>query len=246
MSSLMMKLMGRVLMNEAPADGAPSGGAAPATPAAAPAAAPAAESTLLTPPATPAATDPKPEGEQPAKPGDPAKPEDGKPKDEGKKDEPQGAPEAYTDFKLPEGMDMDAEVLGEFKGLAKELNISQEKAQQLIDFQTKLATKQAEEYQAAVTKQGEQWAAAVKSDPELGGENYDKSVASAVKVIQAFGDDGLKELLNTSGLGNHPALFKFCHRVSQAISEDKFVMPGSQTNTGRKSNEDVFYGQGES
>lgn len=164
-----------------------------------------------------------------------------KAKDDGK-DKPQGAPEAYTDFKLPEGMDMDAEVLGEFKGLAKELNISQEKAQQLIDFQTKLATKQAEEYQAAVTKQGEQWAAAVKSDPELGGENYDKSVASAVKVIQAFGDDGLKELLNTSGLGNHPALFKFCHRVSQAISEDKFVMPGSQSNTGRKSNEEVFYG----
>lgn len=227
MNRLMMKLMGHVLMNEAPADGAPSGGAAPATPDAAPAA-PAPDSTLLTPPAAPAATDPKPEGEPPAKPGDPAKPEDGKPKDEGKKDEPQGAPEAYADFKLPEGMDMDAEVLGEFKGLAKELNIPQDKAQQLIDFQAKLATKQAEEYQAAVTKQGEQWAAAVKSDPELGGENYDKSVASAVKVIQAFGDDGLKELLNTSGLGNHPALFKFCHRVSQAISEDKFVLPGNQ------------------
>ncbi|WP_219096563.1 hypothetical protein [Pseudomonas sp. UMAB-40] len=227
MSTLMMKLMGRVLMNEATADGAPSGGAAPATPAAAPAA-PAPDSTLLTPPAAPAATDPKPEGEPPAKPGDPAKPEDGKPKDEGKKDEPQGAPEAYTDFKLPEGMDMDAEVLGEFKGLAKELNISQEKAQQLIDFQTKLATKQAEEYQAAVTKQKEDWAAAVKNDPELGGEKYEKSVESAVKVIQAFGDEGLKNLLNTTGLGNNPALFKFCHRVSQAISEDKFVLPGNQ------------------
>lgn len=230
MNRLMMKLMGHVLMNEAPADGAPSGAAAPATPAAAPAATPAPETTVLTPPAAPAATDPKPEGEQPAKPGDPAKPEDGKPKDEAA-DKPQGAPEAYADFKLPDGMDMDAEVLGEFKGLAKELNIPQEKAQQLIDFQAKLATKQAEEYQAAVMKQGEQWAAAVKNDPELGGENYDKSVASAVKVIQAFGDDGLKELLNTSGLGNHPALFKFCHRVSQAISEDKFVLPGSQADT---------------
>lgn len=227
MNRLMMKLMGHVLMNEAPADGAPSG-AAPAAPDAAPAAAPAPESTVLTPPAAPAATDPKPEGEPPAKPGDPAKPEDGKPKDDGK-DKPQGAPEAYTDFTLPEGMDMDAEVLGEFTGIAKELNISQEAAQKLIDLQSKIATKQAEEYQAAVMKQGEQWAAAVKNDPELGGENYEKSVASAVKVIQAFGDEGLKDLLNTSGLGNHPALFKFCHRISAAISEDKFVMPGSQT-----------------
>ncbi|MBT9575533.1 MAG: peptidase [Pseudomonas umsongensis] len=228
MNHLMMKLMGHVLMNEAPADGTPSG-AAPAAPApaAAPAAAPATDPTLLTPPAAPAATDPKPEGEPPAKPGEPAKTEDGKPKDEGK-EKPQGAPEAYTDFTLPEGMEMDAEVLGEFTGLAKELNISQESAQKLIDLQSKIATQQAEQYQAAVIKQGEQWKEAVKNDPELGGENYDKSVASAVKVIQAFGDDGLRDLLNNSGLGNHPALFKFCHRVSQAISEDKFVIPGNQ------------------
>ncbi|QKV66474.1 hypothetical protein HUW52_27350 [Pseudomonas sp. 43A] len=162
------------------------------------------------------------------------------------KDQSQGAPEAYADFTLPEGMDLDSAILGEFKDFAKELNLPQDKAQKIVDFQTKLAAKQAEEYQAAVTKQGEAWATAVKNDPELGGENYDKSVASAVKVIQAFGDDGLRDLLNNSGLGNHPALFKFCHRVSQAISEDKFVLPGGQTNTGRKSNEEVFYGQGKS
>lgn len=226
MNRLMMKLMGHVLMNEAPADGAPAGGA-PATPAAAPAAAPATDSTLLTPPATPAATDPKPESGDPAKPADPAKPEDAKPKEEGK-DTPQGAPEAYTDFTLPEGMNMDADVLGEFTGLAKELNIPQAAAQKLIDLQAKIANKQAEGYQSAVTKQKDEWAAAVKNDPELGGENYDKSVASAVKVIQAFGDNGLRDLLNNSGLGNHPALFKFCHKVSQAISEDKFVLPGNQ------------------
>lgn len=226
MNRLMMKLLGHVLMNEAPADGAPSGGA-PAAPAAAPAAAPTPDSTLLTPPAAPAATDPKPEGGEPAKPGDPAKPEDGKPKDTAA-DKAQGAPEAYADFTLPEGMELDTAILGEFKDFAKELNLPQDKAQKIVDFQTKLAAKQAEEYQAAVTKQGEAWATAVKNDPELGGENYDKSVASAVKVIQAFGDDGLRDLLNNSGLGNHPALFKFCHRVSQAISEDKFVLPGNQ------------------
>lgn len=144
------------------------------------------------------------------------------------KDQSQGAPEAYADFTLPEGMELDTAILGEFKDFAKELNLPQDKAQKIVDFQTKLAAKQAEEYQAAVTRQGEAWATAVKNDPELGGENYDKSVASAVKVIQAFGDDGLRDLLNNSGLGNHPALFKFCHRVSQAISEDKFVLPGNQ------------------
>lgn len=227
MSALMMKLLGRVYMNEAPVDGG-QGGGAPA-PAAAPAAdappAPA-DGSLLTPPAPTAA--PAPEATK--TPEQIQKDADAKAKTDADA-KLTGAPDAYEDFTLPEGMEMDTEVLGEFKNLAKELNIPQAKAQQLIDFQSQLATKQAEQYQAAVTKQAQDWAASIKSDPEVGGENYEKSVASAVKVIQSFGDPALTELLNTSGLGNHPALFKFCHRISAAISEDKFVMPGSQTNT---------------
>ena len=225
MSPLMMKLLGRVYMSEVDAGG--GGGGDVSTPApTAEAPAPAAESSVLTPPAPTDSQAPKP---------DDANPDDAnKPKDESKnadgKDKPTGAPEAYEDFTLPEGMEMDVEILGEFKNLAKELNIPQAKAQQLIDFQSQLASKQAEAYQAAVTKQAKDWAAEIKSDPEIGGDNYDKSVASAIKVIQSFGDPALTELLNTSGLGNHPALFKFCHRISSAISEDKFVMPGSQTN----------------
>lgn len=224
MSPLMMKLLGRVYMNEAPADGVQGGGADAPAAAPAPAAqapAPAADGSVLTPPAPAAA--PAPDAaktpEQIQQDADAA----------AKLKAETSAPEAYEDFTLPEGMEMDADVLGEFKSLAKELNIPQAKAQQLIDFQTQLATKQAEQYQAAVTKQSQEWAAAIKNDPEIGGENYDKSVASAIKVIQSFGDPALTELLNTSGLGNHPALFKFCHRISAAISEDKFVLPGSQT-----------------
>lgn len=222
MSPLMMKLLGRVYMNEAPADGG-QGGGAPA-PAAAPAAdaSPApAEGSLLTPPAPAdaAAPDAPKTPEQIQQDADAA----------AKLKAETSAPEAYEDFTLPEGMEIDADVLGEFKNLAKELNIPQAKAQKLIDFQTQLATKQAEQYQAAVIKQGQDWAAEVRNDPVLGGENYEKSVESAIKVIQSFGDPALTELLKSTGLGNNPALFKFCHRISAAISEDKFVMPGSQT-----------------
>ena len=240
MSALMMKLLNRFYMEEAPADGGQGGGADAQAPAA-DAPAPAADSTLLTPPAAadaPAAVAAKtPEQIQ--------QEADAKAKTEADA-KLTGAPEAYEDFKLPDGMEMDADVLGEFKGLAKELNIPQAQAQKLIDFQTQLASKQAEAYQAAVTKQSQDWAASIKNDPEIGGANYDKSVQSAIKVIQSFGDPALTELLNTSGLGNHPALFKFCHRISSAISEDKFVLPGSQSTTGRKSDAEVFYGQAKS
>ena len=222
-----MKLMGFVLMNEAVGDGAggPAAAPAPAAPAAG-----TTETTVLTPtaPATaPAAgaTETK-TPEQIQQEADAA----AATKKEADAAKPTGAPEAYTDFTLPEGIDMDVGTLDAFKGLAKELNIPQEAAQKLIDLQTTLVAKQADAYQQAVVAQGQKWAAEVKNDPELGGENYDKSVASAIKVIQSFGDPALTELLNDSGLGNHPALFKFCHRISAAISEDKFVMPGSQSN----------------
>ncbi|MFA7945195.1 hypothetical protein ACEK06_22505 [Pseudomonas brenneri] len=232
MSPLMMKLLGRVYMNEAETGG--GGGGDPAPAPAAEAQAPAADGSVLTPPAPAAepAADATKTPEQIQQEADAA----------AKLKADTSAPEAYEDFTLPEGMEMDQEVLGEFKTLAKELNIPQAKAQQLIDFQTQLANKQAEQYQAAVTKQAQDWAAEIKNDPDVGGENYEKSVESAIKVIQSFGDPALTELLRSTGLGNNPALFKFCHRISGAISEDKFVLPGSQTTTGRKSNEEVFYG----
>ena len=230
MSPLMMKLLGRVCMSEVPGDGGQGGGAVTPAPAPAPAAeapAPAADGTVLTPPAPAAA--PAPDATK--TPEQIQQEADAAAKAKAAEATPDGAPEAYADFTLADGFEMDGEILESFKGLAKELNVSQEKAQKFIDLQSQLATKQAEAYQAAVVAQGQQWAAEIKNDPELGGENYDKSVANAVKVIQAFGDKSLSHLLNESGLGNHPALFKFCHRISAAISEDKFVLPGSQTDT---------------
>lgn len=222
MNRLMMKLMGRfVPMNELPVDG----GGGPATQSTEPAptaAVPAADASLLgqTPAADPsAAAEQTPEQKAAA---------DAEAKRLADEKAANSASEAYTDFTLPEGFEMDAGTLDAFKGLAKELNISQASAQKLIDLQTALSTKQAEAYQAAVVKQSQDWVSAIKNDPELGGANFEKSAASAVKVIQAFGDEGLTSLLNDSGLGNHPALFKFCHRISQAISEDKFVIPGNQ------------------
>ncbi|MGP5331947.1 hypothetical protein [Pseudomonas helleri] len=223
-----MKLMGFVLMNEVAGDGGGGGGGETMTTTdtsttdTTQAAATVLTSSTTTEATTTTETKTPEQLQQEADAAAAAK-KDG----EGK---PPGAPEAYTDFTLPEGISMDADTLDAFKGLAKELNIPQEAAQKLVDLQTKLATKQAEDLQSAVVAQSQKWAAEVRNDPELGGENYDKSVASAIKVIQAFGDPALTELLNDSGLGNNPALFRFCHRISAAISEDKFVMPGSQSN----------------
>ena len=142
MSDLMMKLLGRVYMNEAET-GAAGGGEATAA-STTESAAEAAATTTLTPAATAAAaetaTTETKTPEQIQQDADAA----------AKVKAETSAPEAYEDFTLPEGMEMDADVLGEFQSLAKELNIPQAKPQQLTDFQTHLAPKPAAQDHTAV------------------------------------------------------------------------------------------------
>jgi len=90
----------------------------------------------------------------------------------------------YTDFAVPDGMEMDAEVLTNFKGIAKELGIPQEAAQKLIDLQASMETKRSAAAEQAQAEQAQQWAAQIKADKELGGENYDKTLAT-VTVLAA-------------------------------------------------------------
>ena len=50
------------------------------------------------------------------------------------KDKKAGAPEKYEAFKVPDGVQVDEAALKEFEPMARGLNLSQEQAQQLVDF----------------------------------------------------------------------------------------------------------------
>ncbi len=62
-------------------------------------------------------------------------PKEEPPKEEPPKEEPKPkAPEEYAEFTVPEGTTLDEQTATEFKGLAKELDLTQEQAQKLLDF----------------------------------------------------------------------------------------------------------------
>lgn len=213
-----MSIGGAFLMDEVAADGGDGGGGDPvaAAPAAAPAATPAAEpakTSVLDAPTLLA-----------DKPGDPAA-------EPAKADAVavDGAPEAYEAFTFTEGLEVDDEVMGDFQAVAKELNLPQGSAQKIIDLQTKVEQKRTERLEAALTEQRERWAKEVRDDPEIGGEKYDETVKVAVKTMQAFATPELRSLLIESGIGNHPAMVKFCHAIGKSLSEDSMVMPGTQS-----------------
>lgn len=131
----------------------------------------------------------------------------------------------YEPFQVPEGMTVNEELLGEFKATAKELKLSQEAAQRLADIQVKALGKQAEH----VARVRSQWLEQTKTDKEFGGEALAENLGVAKKAMDAFATPQLRQLLNESGLGNHPEIVRAFVRVGKAISEDGRVVTGSKS-----------------
>lgn len=226
--NLFERLLYRRLCAEASPDGGDSGGAAPAG----------TEPTPASDPVPTPASDPAPEG----KPAAPAKDPEGdkaaekdKAKEPEKKDEKPVVPEKY-EFKAPEGVEqLDPQALAVFEPIAKELGLSQEQAQKLVDIYPQIQQQQAEAWSKQVTDWGDQ----VKADKEIGGDKLTASVGQAQKALDQFGTPALREYLESSGLGNHPELVRAFAKVGKMMSEDKIIMPNQG---GQRSAADVLYG----
>lgn len=145
--------------------------------------------------------------------------------DAAKAAKPEGAPEKYEAFALPETVKLDEPVMNEFSALAKEANLPQATAQKFVDLAAKMQTGTVEGLQAHVEAQSTQWAEASKTDKEFGGDAFAENLAVAKAAMDKFGSPELKSLLETSRLGNHPEVLRFFVRAGKAISQDGFV-PG--------------------
>ena len=135
---------------------------------------------------------------------------------------PEGAPENYEfNAKVADApQELDPEVLTAFGDVAKELNLSQEAAQKVLDKVAPVVqAKQAKALEDA--KAG--WVNDSQSDEEFGGENFDANLKTAKSALDAFGNQALKSLLVETGFGNHPEIIRFMYRAGKAISEDSYI-----------------------
>lgn len=165
-------------------------------------------------------------------------------KTDGKADEKAtGAPESYEDFTLPEGVELNEELMGEFKPLAKELNLSQEQAQKLVDLQANEMAKITKAQEQTWNDLNESWVDQAMKDEEIGGKSeteFKEKVAVATKALEKFGTPELRQALDLTGAGNHPEILRFAYRVGKALSEDQIV--GSRSSgSEEKSPEKVLF-----
>lgn len=205
----------------APATPAPA--AAPAAPAAAVTAAPEQSASLL-------ASD--------AKAAEPTTSKDGADQNAPEKNA-DVAPEKYEPFKMPDGMELDPVANEAFVKVAKEFNLTQDKAQKIAEIGAVLAKNQAAKMEEAWKSTNEKWTSEIKSDKEFGGNNLNQTLAYAQKAIAKYGGEGLKAALNTSW-GNNPDFIRTFARIGKAMSEDTAI-DGSAATAATRSAAEVIY-----
>jgi hypothetical protein len=165
-----------------------------------------------------------------------AKSEEVKPQ-EGQSEEP-APPPTYDPFALPEGMSLDTErvnkftdILGEFEKDSKvDHALMQAFGQKAVDLYVEEATRLTQDitkyYQDAWNKQKAEWKDAFMTDIEIGGNRFQTTVDSARNFIRTHGgtpdqQTEFRALMETSGLGNHPAMIRLLANAGKALEEGK-------------------------
>lgn len=160
--------------------------------------------------------------------------EPGKPSD----DEGSDAPSDYEPFKMPDGMELDEGALGKAVPILKELDLPQEGAQKLIDLFVDVQAEQAQKAEDKRKATVAGWANDTR-------ESYsEEEIASAVGVVAKFASDDLKELLISSGMGDHKAMVGLFLEISKTMASDD-VIEGDPPGASPKTHAEIFYGKTE-
>jgi hypothetical protein len=167
---------------------------------------------------------------------------DAKPEDVAKFHRALGVPEAPEKYevKLPDGLpehvspDALKPQIDEFLKVAHATGMTPEQVNAAVNYQVGMLAQQdpamarAAEVVVDLFANRKEWEASLRS--EWTGKDYDDNIAAAVHGVQQFGGAELSEVLNESGLANHPAVIKAFARIGRQVAEGQFIpAAGSET-----------------
>lgn len=152
----------------------------------------------------------------------------------------EGAPAEFEDFTFKDGVEIDDGMLGQYKDLAKDLDLSQSNAQKLVDLYANKMDEFVQAQTQAFADLKEEWANAARTDEEIGGEKFNDNVHLAKSAIDVLGTPELREALNVTGVGDHPEIIRFFAKVGKAISEDK-VLFGNLAKGAQRTPEEILF-----
>lgn len=146
-----------------------------------------------------------------------------------------GVPEAsngYEDVKVPEGYQVDPNIVGGFKEAAFKAGMSKAQANAMqewfigthLEANTSLVAQQAEAREKAMGELDKKWGAAKT-----------RNLALVHQVVAEHGNAELRAALDETGAGNHPAVLEFLAGLGGKLGEDNLITP----NTGGLTLEDA-------
>jgi len=129
---------------------------------------------------------------------------------------------------MPEGVEVDQELLDAVGADFKELNLTNGQAQKLADKFTSVMQARAENQGKVWGERVQKWADDAKADKTMGGDNWNGTVNDAQRAIAKLGTPELKEYLNSSGGGNHPEVIRILAKAGALLKEDNPPNGGGQ------------------
>ena len=155
--------------------------------------------------------------------------------DDKAKPEPGAVPDKY-DFKAPEGTTLDPKLVEAATPIFKELGLTNEAGQKLVEFYAKTQTDAA----AVMTEMRTGWRDEVVKNPALGDGKDNlrpEARANIAKAMEAIGDAkaqaAFKEALDLTGAGDHPAMIAAMNTLGKLLSEGTLVAGGRPAPTGQ-------------
>lgn len=151
---------------------------------------------------------------------------------------PQGAPEAYADFTVPEGFELDKEVGDEARAIFKGYNLTQEQAQGLVDFYVKHTKEALEAPFNAYMDKRQEWRDTINADPEIGGSKLNDVKVSIGRLIDSFGNskvaEAFREAMDYTGAGDNPAVVRGLFELSKRLTEGHAVRGNGPSTEGQR------------
>jgi hypothetical protein len=148
-----------------------------------------------------------------------------KPAEDEKSDAKPGAPETYAEFKAPEGYTLDEATVAKATPIFKELGLSQDQAQKLVDFYGDLSREAAEEPFKAYEATRNGWRDEVIKDATLGNgkdglkPEVQARIQKAIDILPPADATALREALTLTGAGDHPAFIRAFNALADRLTE---------------------------
>lgn len=135
----------------------------------------------------------------------------------------EGAPKEYAKFNLPEGFEADEPTMKAFVEIARKHNLSQEAAQEFVDFQAKQEVARGKAEAAEFEKVRKAWRD--ETVKELGA-NFDAESANVGRFLERFGSPELRKLADATGVGDNKHWFMAMAKAGATLGEGKLPENG--------------------